>query len=118
MRDAAEGGALIYGECGGYMVLGEGLVDADGRRHRMTGLLPLETSFAERRLHLGYRQLACQSGPWAGRLMGHEFHYAATARAEGISLFSARDAAGAALPDMGLVHGRVMGSFAHVIELG
>ena len=45
----------VHGECGGYMVLGQGLVDADGARHAMTGLLTHATSFAERRLHLGYR---------------------------------------------------------------
>ncbi|MEO0731100.1 MAG: cobyrinate a,c-diamide synthase, partial [Pseudomonadota bacterium] len=57
MHSAAARGARIYGECGGYMVLGEALIDADGTRHQMTGLLPLETSFAERKRHLGYRQL-------------------------------------------------------------
>ena len=31
------------------------LTDADGIRHEMTGLLGLETSFAKRRMHLGYR---------------------------------------------------------------
>ena len=45
----------VHGECGGYMVLGEGLTDAKGTRHEMTGLLGLETSFAKRRMHLGYR---------------------------------------------------------------
>ncbi len=55
LRRAAADGKPVYGECGGYMVLGEGLIDADGGRHAMAGLLPLETSFAERRLHLGYR---------------------------------------------------------------
>ena len=29
----------IHGECGGYMVLGQGIEDADGRRHSMAGLL-------------------------------------------------------------------------------
>ncbi|MEM6695243.1 MAG: cobyrinate a,c-diamide synthase, partial [Pseudomonadota bacterium] len=51
LRDAAQS-SEIYGECGGYMVLGDGLTDADGTRHAMAGLLPLETSFAERALHL------------------------------------------------------------------
>ena len=45
----------VHGECGGYMVLGEVLVDADGAEHRMAGLLGLATSFARRKLHLGYR---------------------------------------------------------------
>lgn len=105
----------IYGECGGYMVLGETLTDADGTPHRMAGLLPLETSFAHRRLHLGYRTLVAEHGPFAGTWAGHEFHYASTIRAEGAPLFEASDAEGTALPPMGLRQGRVSGSFAHLI---
>ena len=55
-------GVAIYGECGGYMVLGRGIEDGDSVRHGMLGLLELETSFAKRRLHLGYRRLEAQSG--------------------------------------------------------
>ena len=46
----------VHGECGGYMVLGLGLEDADGGRHAMTGLLDHSTSFARRKLSLGYRR--------------------------------------------------------------
>ncbi len=106
----------IYGECGGYMVLGETLTDAEGQVHRMAGLLPLDTSFAARRLHLGYRSVTATQGPFPGTHAAHEFHYATTLRAEGPSLFKAFDAEGDALPDMGLVRGKVSGSFAHVIE--
>ena len=115
LRKAAQA-VPVYGECGGYMVLGEGLVDAEGGRHAMAGLLPLETSFATRRLHLGYRHLMATAGPFAGQWTAHEFHYATTLRAEGPALFAARDAEGAALPDMGLSVGRVSGSFAHLID--
>ncbi len=106
----------IYGECGGYMMLGEGLVDAEGDRHAMAGLLQLETSFATRKLHLGYRHLRASKGPMAGSYAGHEFHYATTLKAEGEPLFQAQDAEGAVLPDMGLRQGRVQGSFAHIID--
>jgi cobyrinic acid a,c-diamide synthase len=109
--------AAVYGECGGYMVLGRGLTDADGTRHAMLGLLDLETSLARPRLHLGYRRLEATAGPWPGRFLGHEFHYAATIRAEGRALFVAADAEAAALAPMGLVSGRVAGSFAHVIDM-
>ena len=51
----------VYGECGGYMVLGEGLVDAEGKRHAMAGLLPLETSFAAPVRRLGYRRLEARA---------------------------------------------------------
>ncbi len=105
----------IHGECGGYMVLGDGLTDAGGHRHAMAGLLRLETSFAARRLHLGYRSLAAARGPFAGHWAGHEFHYATTVSAAGAPLFAAADAEGTVLPPMGLCAGSVTGSFAHVI---
>lgn len=124
VRGAAGRGALVYGECGGYMALGEALVDADGARHAMLGLLPLETSFAERRRHLGYRRLepcGARAAPFfEGDLMGHEFHYATTLR-EGrdsnvSSLFAVRDALGQDCGEAGLRIGRVMGSFCHVVD--
>ena len=109
---------LIYGECGGYMVLGEGLIDKDSQRHAMAGLLPLATSFATRKLHLGYRQLKPLNGPWKLPLRGHEFHYS-TIESQGFSepLFEAKDAAGNNLGKMGQRVGNVMGSYAHVISV-
>ena len=98
------------------MVLGETLTDAEGMAHRMAGLLPLQTSFASRRLHLGYRQLTARGGIFAGQYTAHEFHYATTLKAEGTALFDAEDAEGNALPPMGLIEGRVQGSFAHIID--
>ena len=106
----------VYGECGGYMVLGDALIDAKGETHAMAGLLRLETSFETRKLHLGYRHLRGARGPFQGNWAGHEFHYATTQKAEGTPLFAATDAAGTALPPMGLVDGHVSGSFAHVID--
>lgn len=120
LRAAARRGAWIFGECGGYMVLGEGLVDGDGIRHPMAGLLPLETSFRERRLHLGYRQAtlaaACPFGPAGGRLRGHEFHYAWVLGEDGPPLFTCRDAAGRELGPAGCRRGSVMGSFVHLVD--
>lgn len=106
----------IYGECGGYMVLGQTLADAAGVSHPMAGLLDLQTSFAQRKLHLGYRTLRIKAGPFRGDWLGHEFHYASTLRANGAALLSARDAEGTDLPAMGLSKGRVSGSFAHLID--
>ena len=106
----------VYGECGGYMVLGEGLIDAGGTRHKMAGLLPLETSFAQRKLHLGYRHLTARAGVFPGCYTGHEFHYATTLRADGPALFDAKNAEGDTLKPMGLAVGNVSGSFAHLID--
>jgi len=124
LRAAAARGAAVYGECGGYMVLGAGLEAGDGTRHAMAGLLPVETSFAadRRRLHLGYRRaVLCGSGPLGDRggvWRGHEFHYAAEfARDPAFpSLFALEDVAGSPLGPAGCVRGSVCGSFVHVID--
>jgi cobyrinic acid a,c-diamide synthase len=116
MHAAAGNGATIYGECGGFMALGEGLVDAAGGRHAMLGLLRLETSIARPVRVLGYRRLEPLAGPWRAPVAGHEFHAAAATRADGAPLFRMRDAAGTDLGPAGLAVGRVSGSFAHIIE--
>jgi len=120
LRRAAHAGAVIYGECGGYMVMGDSLTDADGEAHAMAGLLRLSTSFAARKLHLGYRQLRTLGdeslfGPPDSPYRGHEFHYASIVSEQGEPLFAASDAAGLALGPMGLRSGRIMGSFVHLL---
>jgi cobyrinic acid a,c-diamide synthase len=110
----------VHGECGGYMVLGEGLEDADGLRHAMTGLLGHATSFATRALHLGYREarLLCDSsiGSAAATLRGHEFHYATTiAPGSDAPLAELADGQGRALGKAGARRGRVTGTFFHAI---
>ena len=121
LRAAAARGSVLYGECGGYMVLGEGLVDGDGRRHEMAGMVPLETSFAERRLHLGYRQARLASdgplGAGGTTFRGHEFHFASILREHAADpLFLCRDARDNDLGPAGCRRGRVMGSFVHLVD--
>ena len=121
LRQAAHKGTVIYGECGGYMTLGTGLIDAEGKRHAMAGLLPVVTSFAERKLHLGYRLgtlLADSPLGKAGRAFrGHEFHYATVvSEGPGESLFDAADAACRNLGKQGRRQGSVFGSFLHLID--
>jgi len=118
MQAAAARRATIYGECGGYMVLGEALIDGDGARHKMLGLLPHTTSFAARKLHLGYRRVVAQSGFfWDMPLRAHEFHFASIVE-EGAAdrLFAVQDATGQELAAAGLRRGNVAGSFIHVID--
>jgi cobyrinic acid a,c-diamide synthase len=121
LRRAADEDAVIFGECGGYMTLGTGLVDKGGQRHAMAGLLPLESSFAEPRLHLGYRQASLRDagplGPAGAAFRGHEFHYATViAEGEGEALFDCHDALGRALGSTGRRRGNIAGSFIHLID--
>jgi cobyrinic acid a,c-diamide synthase len=101
------------------MVLGEGLAAADGTRYEMLGLLPLATSFAVRKRHLGYRRVTpLNTSFFDGPLMAHEFHYA-TILSEGDAdrLFATADAAGTPLGPAGLQRGQVAGSFMHLIDM-
>ena len=117
MEFAAKKQILIFGECGGYMVLGQDIIGPDGQTYPMLDLLPHSTSFTDPKLHLGYRILRHESGlPWAEKLVAHEFHYANIVwEGEADPLFEARNASGKALEDMGMRKGSVSGSFAHIL---
>lgn len=109
----------IHGECGGYMVLGDVLIDKSGAHHRMAGLLGLVTSHAQRKMHLGYRH-AELFAPVARlevgtRLRGHEFHYSTIVEQRDAPLARVTDADGAVVPETGSWSGKVTGSFFHMI---
>lgn len=110
----------VHGECGGYMVLGTALTDADGTAHPMAGLLAIETSFARRKMTLGYREahllVPSPLGPAGGRVRGHEFHYATiAARGADVPLADLSDAQGQSLGAEGSRRGHVTGTFFHAI---
>lgn len=109
----------VHGECGGYMAMGAGLVDAKGQRHQMLGLLGLETSFEKRRMHLGYRLANLRAdalGFAAGaRLRGHEFHYATILAQPDLPLADVVDATGSSVAETGSRRDRASGTFFHLI---
>ena len=119
VKAAAARGTSIYGECGGYMVLGETIEDDRQNAHAMLGLLPVETSFAKRKLHLGYRRISpLAASPFREHLTGHEFHYASIVReGDAARLFRVSDALGEDLGEAGLRVGSVSGSYMHIIDL-
>lgn len=115
----------VHGECGGYMVLGEVLEDAEGVSNPMLNLLPVATSYRRRKLHLGYRVARLSADGALGRvgstLIGHEFHYASVTSpdpTEDNSLARIADAEGADLGFTGHRCGHVTGSFFHLIAAG
>jgi cobyrinic acid a,c-diamide synthase len=121
LRETAALDKPIYGECGGYMVLGDALTDPDGHTHRMAGLLPLVTSFAEPQRRLGYRVVKLLSAGPLGAVgtgfRGHEFHYTIIIEEKcSEPLFAVADASGNDLGHTGLRRGSVAGSFIHLID--
>jgi cobyrinic acid a,c-diamide synthase len=109
----------IHGECGGYMALGAGLIDKNGIRHEMAGLLGLVTSYEKRKMHLGYRRaelLAPLAGHGAGAaLRGHEFHYSTILDQPDAPLARVTDADGVEVAETGSRRGHVTGTFFHLI---
>ncbi len=79
IRKWAEAGGVIYGECGGFMYLCQGIEDFDGNFHPLAGVFPVRAGMGRRLAALGYREaVTAQEGLFglAGtRLRGHEFHY-------------------------------------------
>lgn len=110
----------VHGECGGYMVLGETLIDKSGTAHPMLGLLKLVTSFEKRKFHLGYRQATLKHGalgfPAGTKLRGHEFHYTTIIKEADQPLAQVLDADGNPVPETGAVSGHVTGTFFHMIS--
>jgi cobyrinic acid a,c-diamide synthase len=110
----------VHGECGGYMVLGESLEDEVGISHAMAGLLSHETSYAKRKLHLGYREARLLADSPLGKagalLRGHEFHYAAlVAPGDDEPFVALVDSQGESLGTSGGRRGLVSGTFFHAI---
>jgi len=122
LRAAAGRNAAIYGECGGFMLLGRSLVDAEGREHAMAGLLPVTTSFAQRKRQLGYRRITAlvdsPLGAKGSRFRGHEFHYSMQIGDDSHTdpLFATTDATGNKLGTAGCRRGSVFGSYLHLID--
>lgn len=122
LRAAAARNVAIYGECGGFMLLGRSLTDAEGQGHAMAGLLPVATSFATRKRQLGYRRITALTdsplGVKGSRFRGHEFHYSMQIGDRGTDtpLFAAADATGADLGPTGCRAGNVFGSYLHLID--
>lgn len=113
----------VHGECGGFMVLGRSIEDADGVTHEMLGLLGHATSFARRKMNLGYRQARlaapCPLGAEGSVIRGHEFHYAQTIeRGDDTPLGEISDGQGNPLGNFGGRRGHVTGTFFHAIAKG
>ncbi len=114
----------VHGECGGYMAMGAALIDKDGASHQMAGLLGLVTSYAKRKMHLGYR-LATLQAPIPGhapgtRLRGHEFHYSSIIEQPDAPLAEVVDATASPVPETGSHRsfpggGHATGTFFHLI---
>ena len=79
IKRVVEEGLPTYAECGGLMYLAKRLVDQQGHRHAMVGVLPGTVRMTDRLQHFGYVTLIPQRDTILARahdpIKGHEFHY-------------------------------------------
>ena len=123
LREAAARGSAIYGECGGYMVLGD---DADRCRrarapHGRAAAARDQLRGAAAASRLPRRDACSASGPLGAagaRFRGHEFHYASIVDGRRRASRSSRSPTPrrAISARAGLRRGSVAGSFIHLID--
>jgi cobyrinic acid a,c-diamide synthase len=70
IKNFADQGGVIYGECGGLMYLSKGIIDFDGNEYPMTGILDLKVEMTNQLQHFGYVEVDYQSI----QFKAHEFH--------------------------------------------
>jgi cobyrinic acid a,c-diamide synthase len=79
LRDLRARDAPIFAECGGFMVLTQGLIDGEGREWPMAGLIPGAARMTKKLAALGYRHATALRANLLGDsgdvLRAHEFRY-------------------------------------------
>jgi cobyrinic acid a,c-diamide synthase len=115
--------APIYAECGGFMVLTQALIDRDGRRWPMAGLIPGAARMTDSLAALGYRHamalrpnLLTDDG---NTLRGHEFRYSNWVQDEPIAAdrvaWQMRGTrAEAPVDSAGFAEGNLLASYLHI----
>lgn len=87
VKNWAENDGVIYGECGGFMYLTEGIVDHDDQLYSMCSIFPVQARMQSRRASLGYREITLKEDGLLGEagsvMRGHEFHYSSIDGVEG-----------------------------------
>jgi cobyrinic acid a,c-diamide synthase len=117
IRDQAEAGMPIYGECGGLMYLC-GSLEADNQTYAMAGILPGRAVMTPKLQALGYvtGAFGCRPGLWTGTVVirGHEFHYSRV-ECDPEARFAIRLGQGAGIGggDDGLTEYSTIGAYTH-----
>jgi len=122
LRDMHADNKPIFAECGGFMVLTEGLTDSEGHTWPMAGLLPGLTRMSGKLAALGYRHATALSPNLLAEpgesLRGHEFRYSTWVRdadAVGNAAWEVKGTRGKVPDDgVGYVRGNLLASYLHI----
>jgi cobyrinic acid a,c-diamide synthase len=117
LRAAHAAGLPILAECGGYMALGEALVDLDGRAHPMAGVLPGRFRMTGQLQSFGYKRLRLLRDGLLGAAgsegLGHEFHHSVRESEPTEPAWQAENLGGAGGPE-GFAGGNLLAGYTHL----
>ena len=115
IRSFHRSGGVIYAECGGLMVLCEALIDFEGRRHEMVGLVPGETVMRRDKLSLGYVEVEPLQDTIIGkageRYRGQTFHYSVLEKTRFEPVLKLRHGSRTSMD--GYANGRLFATYVH-----
>lgn len=112
-------GKIIYGECGGYMVMGKYITGKCGKQFEMLNIFNMATSFGIRKLQLSYCDILVEQNcvfPKGTKLRGHEFHYSVEIENNEKPLFEVSDVLGISTNKVGCINNNSFGSYIHIID--
>ncbi len=116
VRNMAQDGKPVLGECGGLMSLCSGMVDKEGIRHDMIGVFGCDSVFVNKR-H-GPTYVMADSTPenplFSGSIRAHEYHYSeVTATGSEAFGFDVKRGLGIVDKKDGLVFKNTVGTYMH-----
>lgn len=116
VRNMAQDGKPVLGECGGLMSLCSGMVDKEGIRHDMIGAFGCDSVFVNKRHGPTYVMAeATPDNPlFSGSIRAHEYHYSEiTATGSETFGFDVKRGQGIADKKDGLVFKNTIGTYMH-----
>ncbi|MBQ6110925.1 MAG: cobyrinate a,c-diamide synthase, partial [Synergistaceae bacterium] len=120
VRKAANSGACILAECGGYMYLCDSLTDRAGKKYNMAGVIHCDSFMTDKPV-IGYIEakalsdnILCSEGDI---IRGHEFHYSRVNQTDTFAFNMTRRRTGESYSG-GYAHGNILASYLHMNFFG
>jgi cobyrinic acid a,c-diamide synthase len=111
LRRHSAAGRPLLAECGGMMLLTNGIVDSEDRHHPMTGIFAARCRMTGKRQALGYVRVQ-EPAALAG-LVGHEFHYSTLEEVKEPYLFELEKVTNGVRSQDGFIQGRTLAGYVH-----
>lgn len=118
IKQFVENDGIVLAECGGMMILTEGITDIKGRFYPMAGIFPTRCLMEQERQGLGYIRLEMNRDTPFGKkgdiIRAHEFHYSCLADDRTEKLFTISKVGGKQQKTGGMLIKNCLGTYAHL----